>query len=274
MQPISRESYTAAVARLAELVTGERPVPLAGIADEILAAAGLLVHQPRLRRALSDPARSSEDRAGLLGSLLDGKVTEDAAILLRTLVAGRWSSGSELLDAVERLGVETVLASADSAGELAEVEDELFRFGHVVDGHPALASQLGNSSAPVAGRARLIRALLEGKARPATIRLAELALRGVGGRNFSASLSKLVELAAARREREIAYVTVASPLTDEQERRLGARLSELYRRAVEVKINIVPEVLGGVSVQVGHDLYDGTVARRLADARAALVSGD
>lgn len=273
MQPISRESYAAAVERLEELVTGERPVPLAGVADEILAVADLLAGQPRLRRALADPARSGEERAGLLGSLIDGKVTEDALVLLRTLVAGRWSSSGALIDATERLGVEAVLASADSAGDLAEVEDELFRFGQVVDGHPDLAAQLINSSVPPASRAKLVRSLLESKAKPATVRLAVLAVHGLSGRNFSASLSRLVELAADRRDRDIAYVTVAAPLSDSEERHLGERLSQMYGRQVDIKITVSPEVLGGVRVRVRYDLYDGTVARRLTDARAALAGG-
>ena len=238
-------------------------MPLAGVADEILAVADLLDKQPRLRRALSDPARSAEDRAGLLGSLVDGKVSADAATLLKTLVHGRWSSSGELLNATERLGVETLLASAESGGELAEVEDELFRFGQVVNGNDELAATLGNSTVPVAPRAELARALLEGKARAVTIRLVELALHGFGGRNFDTSLTKLVELAAERRDRQIAYVTAAQPLSEADEQRLGARLSQMYGRQVDLKISIDPEVLGGLSVRVGHDLYDGTVLRRL-----------
>ena len=271
MELTSRESYAAAAERLEALVTGERPVPLAGIADEILAVARLLERQPRLRRALSDPARAGEDRAGLLDSLIDGKVSDDAAALLRALVAGRWSSSTELLTATERLGVEALLASADSAGELAEVEDELFRFGQVVDGNNGLAAALGASTAPVEPRSQLAHALLEGKARPATVRLVDLCLEGFGGRNFAGSLTRLVELAAERRDRQIAYVTAATPLSDADEARLGARLSQMYGRQVEIKVSVVPGILGGMSVRIGHDLYDGTVLRRINETRAALA---
>jgi F-type H+-transporting ATPase subunit delta len=271
MQPMNRESYAAAAERLDTFATGERPVPLAGIADEILSVADLLERQPRLRRALSDPARSGEDRAELLGSLLEGKAAEDTVTLLRLLVAGRWSSSGELLNATERLGIEALLASAASAGELAEVEDELFRFGQVVAGDSELAAAMGNSSVPVPQRGSLARMLLEGKAHSATIRLAELAVRGFGGRGFAGSLTRLVELAAERRDRQIAYVTVASPITEEQERRLGDRLSHLYGRTVEVKILVRPDILGGVSVRIGHHLYDGTVLRRLLETRVALA---
>jgi F-type H+-transporting ATPase subunit delta len=266
-----RESFRAAVERLEGFVTGSRPVPLVGVADELLAVAVLLANQPRLRRALSDPSRTGTDRAGLLVSVLEGKVSEDTAALLRVLVAGRWSTSGELLDMVERLGVEALLASADSAGELAEVEDELFRFGQVVNGNNDLAAALGASTAPVAGRSELAHSLLAGKARSATVRLVDLALRGFGGRNFTNSLTRLVELAAERRDRQVAYVTVAKVLSEAEESRLGARLAQMYGRQVALKVSVVPGILGGMSVRIGHDLYDGTVLRRLTETRTALT---
>ena len=108
--------------------------------------------------------------------------------------------------------MEAVLASADKAGELGEVEDELFRFGQVVAGQPALCDALADPVAPVEQRAALARELLAGKARPVTVRLVEVALGGFGGRSFNGALTRLVELAAERRDRQVAYVTVGGPV--------------------------------------------------------------
>jgi F-type H+-transporting ATPase subunit delta len=242
------------------------------VADELLGVGTVLGGEPRLRRALADPSRTGEERAGLIGSVVEGKVSSDTADLLRILAGGRWTSGYELVDAVERLGVEALLASAQAAGELAEVEDELFRFGQVVNSDLRLASAIGATSTPVEQRAQLAASLLGGKARAATVRLVTVAVHGFGGRGFSGSLTRLVELAARRREREIAYVTVAAPLSPAESSRLATRLTELYGRAVEVKVTVNPEVLGGASVRVGDDLYDGTVRHRLNETRSALVS--
>ncbi|MFI7434630.1 F0F1 ATP synthase subunit delta [Micromonospora haikouensis] len=272
MQAASRESYQAATERLAAHARGAEPSAVAATADDLLAVAGLLRREPRLRRALSDPARPGADRAGLLGDMLRGKVGADALDLLTGLVSGRWSAPSELLDGAERLGVEALLASADAAGDLGEVEDELFRFGQVVAGQPALSAALSDPVGPAERRAELARELLAGKARPVTVRLVEVALNGFGGRSFTGSLTRLVELTADRRDRQVAYVTVAAPLSDEDERRLGARLSAMYGREVSVKQTVDPSVLGGVSVRVGSDLYDGTVLRRLNETRNALVT--
>lgn len=266
----SRESYHAAVDRLAEYTAGAEASAVAATGDEILAVADLLRREPRLRSALVDPARTGEERAGLLRGLLNGKIGAAAEGLVAALVAGRWGSPSELLDATERLGAETLLAAAELAGELAEVEDELFRFGQIVDGNPELAAAVGDVTVDPARRIELVRTLLTGKAKATTIRLAELAVQGFGGRAVGPALSRLVELAAARRDRQIAYVTVAAPLTEDEERRLGARLAEMYGREVTVKWTVDPAVLGGMSVLIGSHLYDGTVRRRLTDTRKAL----
>jgi F-type H+-transporting ATPase subunit delta len=233
--------------------------------------AGLLRAQPALRRALTDPARDGAERAELLRSLLSGKLSAATVETGTTLVSGRFVRPTELLDGAERLGVEVVLRSAEKAGTLADVEDELFRFGQIVSGNAGLAVTLSDPSAPTSDRVKLVEDLLKGKTQPATLRLVEVALEGFLGRTFDSSLTRLVELTAAKRDREVAYVTVARPLSDADEQALAAKLSEIYDRPVSLKVNVDPSILGGVSVQVGADLYDGTILSRLNAARQAFA---
>ena len=103
-----------------------------------------------------------------------------------------------------------------------------------------------------------------GRVADVTLRLIRVALGGFGGRNVAAALTRLVELAAQRQDRHVAYVTVAAPLGPAEEQRLGAALAARYGREVSLKTTVDPRVLGGVRVRVGADLYDGTIARRLA----------
>ena len=271
MSALGRESYAGAVERLAAVANQSTVEESIVLADEILAVAKLLKVQPRLRRALTDPSRSGRERAELASSLLTGKVGATTVDQFAALVAGRWSAPSELLDATERLGVEAVLDSAARADELSEVEDELFRFGQTVSANPNLAVVLSDPSATPERRVKLVRDLLKGKVRAATGRLVEVALEGFGGRSFESSLSRLVELTAAKRDREVAYVTVARLLDDSAEQRLAAKLSDMYGRQVSLKVDVDPQVIGGISVRVGSDLYDGTILRRLNEARQAFA---
>ena len=268
---VNRASYADAAQRLSADTGKASAQQLATVADEVLSVAGLLRAQPRLRRALTDPSRAPADRAGLLRGILSGKLSQVTVDALTTLVAGRWSTPTELLDATERLGVDAVLRSAQRADTLADVEDELFRFTQIVSGTPELAVTLSDPGAPTARRVKLVEDLLRGKTQPATLRLVEVALEGFGGRSFEFSLTRLIELTAAKRDREVAYVTVAKPLDDAEEQRLTAKLSDIYGRPVSLKVSVDPHVIGGVSVRVGADLYDGTVLRRLAEAKQAFA---
>ena len=266
-----RDAYQAGQAKLETLAADATPQRLTAIADDVLAVAGLLDREPRLRRALADPARPGRERAELLTNLLTDKVGQDAVGLVSELASGRWSAPAQLLDGIERLGVAALLAAADRSDELGEVEDELFRFNQVVDGAPELAAALSDPTVPTEQRGRLVSDLLDGKARAVTVRLTQLALVGFGGRRFTASLTRLVELAAERRDRQVAYVTAAVMLSEDEEHRLGARLEQMYGRRISIRVSVDPHVIGGLSVQVGSDLYDGTVLRRLTEARNALT---
>jgi F-type H+-transporting ATPase subunit delta len=270
MRAASRDTFSAAARRLADLASAE-PDALGRIGDELLGVAGLLTREPALRRALADPARSGADRATLLDGLVAGQVGRPTRDVLDVVSRGRWSRPGELIDGLELLGVEALLAGADRAGRAADVEDELFRFGQVVEATPELAARLDDVRVPAAQRAMLLDDLLQGKADPVTVRLCRLALTGFGGRRFAGGLSRLVELAAERRDRQVARVTVAAPLTEVEERQLARRLAQIYGRSVAVKVTVDPTVLGGARVLIGSDLFDGTLQRRLADARHALT---
>jgi F-type H+-transporting ATPase subunit delta len=69
----------------------------------------------------------------------------------------------------------------------------------------------------------------------------------------------------------VARVISAVPLTDEQERRLAAALTEMYDRPISVRSALDPEIRGGLVVRVGDEVIDGSVAHRFATARAALA---
>jgi F-type H+-transporting ATPase subunit delta len=267
----SRQSYADASDKLNAATSTASAQQLSTVADEVLSVAGLLRAEPRLRRALTDPSREPAQRADLLRGLLSGKLTQATVDAMTTLVAGRWRAPTELLDATERLGVDAVLRSAEKADTLADVEDELFRFAQIVSGTPELAITLSDPGTPTARRVKLVEDLLKGKTQPATLRLVEVALEGFGGRSFEFSLTRLVELTAAKRDREVAYVTVAKPLDEAEEQRLTAKLSDMYGRPVSLKIDVDPNVIGGVSVRVGADLYDGTILRRLTEAKQAFA---
>ena len=71
-----------------------------------------------LRRALVDPSRDGDDRAGLVRAVLGDRVGGATADLLSWVVRARWSVPRDLADAVELLAVEAQVAAAEKAGRL------------------------------------------------------------------------------------------------------------------------------------------------------------
>jgi F-type H+-transporting ATPase subunit delta len=90
------------------------------------------------------------------------------------------------------------------------------------------------------------------------------------GRSLEQGLESYSKLAAARRGRVVALVTSAVPLSDSQKERLSGALGRLYGRQVHPNIDVDPSVRGGVRVQIGDEIIDGTVSSRLEGARQAL----
>ena len=66
-------------------------------------------------------------------------------------------------------------------------------------------------------------------------------------------------------------VRSAVELSAAQRRRLADALAATYGHQVHLNVVIDPSVVGGISVQIGDELIDGTAARRLAAVRRKLA---
>lgn len=270
MQGASRESLAAARDTLGALLrSGD--TDLAALADELFEVTGVLDRERGLRRALTDPSRSGDDRAALARAVFGDRVGAAAVDVLVWAVRARWSSPRELVDALELLAVEAQVAAADRAGHLDAVEDELFRTARIVAGTPELRSALADLSAPVANRAALIEDLLADQVHDETLRLVRRAVVAPRGRTFDRTLEQYAQVAADLRSRLVATVTASVPLTEEQRGRLGAALARIYGHEVHLNVQVDPSIVGGISVAIGDEVIDGTVVSRLEDARRRLV---
>jgi F-type H+-transporting ATPase subunit delta len=243
---------------------------LAKIAGELYAIADLLVGQPRLRRVLGDPATSPESRAELAKSLLSGKVDRHTLDLAQHAVSQRWSSPWDLTDALESAGDDALFAAAEKGNNLDQVEDELFRFERILLAEGELSALLDEPSADVDRRSALLDDLLKNKVSPVTATLLRHAVGSQRKRSIVLAIDDLLETAAARRDRSVARVISAVPLTDAQQQRLADTLSEMYGRSISVRNALDPQVRGGLVVRVGDEVIDGSIATQFAAARAAL----
>jgi F-type H+-transporting ATPase subunit delta len=258
------------VGRTVSRLRGE-PASLSSASDDLFAVADLLTREVGLRRALADPSVPGETRRGLLDRLLGDKLGEIALEALRTAAGARWSRPADLLATVEELGAEALLASEQAAGALDEVEDELFRFGRIVAGDRELGRILSDRKGPAEGKAALLDGLLSGKVSPVTEQLLRNVLTGPHAGHADAAIERLSDLASRRRGQSTARVTTAVALTAAQEQRLADVLGRLYGRTVGLQVTVDPDILGGLVVQVGDEVIDGSIAHRLEVAGRRLA---
>ena len=238
------------------------------VAGELYDVASLRRAEPALRRFLTDASLPAEAKQGLGRQVLEGKV-DDVTLALVTSGAGRrWTATRDLPDALERLSERTVVRSVGSdSGRLA---DELFALAQTLNANPDLRDALANPGRSVEDKGALLDGLLGGKVLPATLALTKQALGGTY-RTLGAALATYRQVAAEANGEAVATVRVVAPLGEGERDRLTSALSRQYGRQVHLNEVVDPDVLGGLRVEIGDDVIDGTVSSRLDDARRKLV---
>ena len=242
------------------------------VAEELFSVADAIDSSNQLVRLLSDSGRPAEVKESAVRSLLGGRVGALTLEATLDVVRHRWSEQEDILDALELLGVAALLDQAQREGNLEPVESELFQVSRLIDQSPDLNSALDGSREDPAQRGAIIARLLEGRSDRLT---SALAARAVGRRTESKPARRVAEFAlfaSERRRRSFASVASAVPLSETQQARLGSVLAEIYGREIQINLQVDPDVVGGLRIQVGDDLYDATVLARLTRARQRLVA--
>jgi F-type H+-transporting ATPase subunit delta len=270
MRGPSRAALAEARQRLADAVASAADARTLG--EELFAILGVLDEEVALRRALADGSRRPQARRDLARRLFGGPGSDATLGLFTSMCESRWSSPADLADAVEEVAVTAFAAAAERARRLDDLEDQLFRFGRVVMSAPELRTVLSNLTIPAQYKRQLLDTLLEGKVTADARQLIDEAAEHPRGRSVDLTLDHYAQWTAQWRQRLIAVARVALPLTDRQRERLIAALEGAYGHEVHLDVIVDPRVEGGISVQIGDEFIDGSVASRLAALRRRLAA--
>lgn len=234
---------------------------------ELRAVSTLVGRQSQLRGALSDGGTQPAARAAIVARVLDGKVSELAVQVVADVVSLRWSEPRDMVDTLEMLGTQAAFTIAEREGRLDQIENELFAFGRAYDASPRLQLTLTDTGLPTERKIAVLRSLLDGRVQTETLQALEHVAGDPRGRRLENAIEDLVEMAAVRRQSLAGVATVARPLDPEQQQRLTDALARIYGRGVNLQEVVDPNVVGGIRVQVGDEVFDGTVANRLEQVR-------
>lgn len=274
MQGVSRGSLVAVREKLDSVLSGDSKKAAADkqqVAEQLFAVVQLLDGNARLRRLLSDPAVDPGRRERLAAELFADRLSAHASEVVEALVRASWGKPTDLVDATDELAAQALFAMAEQVDVLDEVEDELFRFGRILDREPALRSALTDPSLPADRKTELIESLLGDRVQNATLVLVREVVLRPRGRTIDRGLEEYGRLAAARRERLVARVRTAVPLTEMQLEQLGAALASRLGHPVQLNVELAPDLIGGLTVRVGDVLFDGSIAHRIALARRVMT---
>lgn len=235
--------------------------------EQLLAAGRAIEGSAQLRGLLADPSLESAEKAGLVSTIF-GSFDATATALLLSIVEARWSDSDELLDGIEQIGIRAI---AESAGSSATIDTELFEFSRAVSSSSDLELALADKLGDPAAKAALVDTLLAKKVSPATAAIVRHLVQSPRGRRIGALLAGAASIVADASGRLIATVTTAVVLSAAQQKRLTTALAARYGKEPRLNIVIDPSVVGGLRVQLGDEVVDGTVVARLTDLRLQLA---
>jgi len=119
---------------------------------------------------------------------------------------------------------------------------------------------------------QLFRACIaDGKLDESRVRLVLTQVAAAKPRGYIAILSNFQRLVTTEVERSSAHVESATELGADTRADLQASLTRKYGRPISLSFQINPELLGGIRVKVGSDVWDGTVKARLEALKAQLA---
>ena len=119
---------------------------------------------------------------------------------------------------------------------------------------------------------QLFRACLaDGKLDESRVRLVLTQVAASKPRGYIAILTNLQRLITTEVERSSAKVESATELDSATRADLQSSLTRKYGRPITLSFQTQPELLGGIRVQVGSDVWDGTVKARLEALKAQLA---
>jgi F-type H+-transporting ATPase subunit delta len=164
---------------------------------------------------------------------------------------------------------DAAFAVALAEGNLAEVEDELFRLGRVLQTSDELRNALTDQHVPVSRRQQIVEDLLEGKATQTTLAIVSLIVGAGRATDLPKIAEDLVQRTASSSGQAIAEVRSAVPLTEAQIAELTDALKARTNLDIIIKNIVDPSVMGGIVTQIGDSVLDGTVRTRLNQLRDA-----
>lgn len=269
MSPLGSDST---LANLSRVLQRWSPAAQPRLARDVFGVTAVIDEQGSLRRALTDPAHSEDQRVALAWKIFEGKVSREACEILDTMLRQRWSGERGLTDALEMAGVVLAGSAAENRSGfqgLENVVDDLLAVQRTLDSDPDLQRAFTDARASDEAKTRLVARCAPRVSEEARL-LIEQAVNHSRGALPQRLIGSFADQLTALKNRWIAKVTTPIELTQSQHDRLSVTLSRVYGRDVKIVTELDRSLVGGLRIAVGDEVIDGSVATRLNELQLKL----
>lgn len=257
-----------ALAQTRTRLTAAGGVKTLATGEQLLAAGRVIGDSAALRSAIANPSADSKAKLLVVTRVFSGSVGSEALAVLSDIAEARWSTHDDVLVAIEEIGIRIL---ADSASDSVSIDGELASFREAVSSSPELELALGSKLGDIDAKLSLVDRLLAGKASAQTLSIIRHLVAQPRSRRIGELLREAARIVADQGGKAIATVTSAAPISSGQLERLQKGLAALYGRPLSIRQILDPEVIGGLRIQVGDDVIDGSLSSRINDLRLQLA---
>lgn len=239
----------------------------AAAAQQLFDVADTLLEHRELAADLADRGAEAERKTALIGRVFVN-LQERVRRVLEVAAQQRWDGADDLTAAVQEAAIR---ATAQVSGAHEQLVGELNGFRDAVASNGELELTLGSRLGSAEAKLQLVERLFGSKLGADTMRILRSLVRNTGGLRPRRFVNRAIELVADQANRQVATITTARALGDEQLARLQAGLSARFGRTIAVNQIIDPSVIGGIRVELGDEVIDDTAAARLKELRLQLA---
>jgi F-type H+-transporting ATPase subunit delta len=168
---------------------------------------------------------------------------------------------------VQRIARRYAVVLADVAiecGESHSVQEELVKWGSMIQSNPLLQEALSNPTIAYELKRNVLREIIaRTKVRQTTGNFLQVLLKNQRLNELSEVNRKFGDVLDERSGAIAAYVTTAGPVPEEYKDTLLQKLTKLTGKKVRLTFAIDKEMIGGLVTRIGSTIYDGSVRDQL-----------
>lgn len=171
------------------------------------------------------------------------------------------------------LGREYALAlfeAAYEAGAIDNTRDDLLMLKKIFSEDQSFLEYLSNPGIPKAERMGSLEDVFEGKIDETLLAYLAVMTDGADLAAFDAAAKEFEQMYEDFKKFSYAEITSAVPMTDEQKKRIIARLEKVTGKRIDPVFHIDPKLMGGVTVTTDGMFFDGSVRKNLDNLKEVI----